>query len=114
MEFTLMGQKHVFRGVTKPTSKLVKGSSLNRLMLQGPQIALVTVRNLPDSDTDQSGTISHISTIGNDMSSPTWDSHIQHFHYVFLILQQNQLYLKLSKCTFGATCIEYLGHFYFF
>lgn len=29
----------------------------------------------------------------------------------FAILRHHQLYLKRSKCTFGATKIEYLGHF---
>lgn len=41
----------------------------------------------------------------------TWEEHLQHLSEVFLILQQQQLYLKLSKCTFGATMMEYLGHF---
>lgn len=43
--------------------------------------------------------------------SPDWETHLQHLHEVFSILRQQQLYLKASKCTFGATVIEYLGHF---
>ncbi|KAL1223554.1 putative mitochondrial protein [Cardamine amara subsp. amara] len=40
-----------------------------------------------------------------------WEAHLQHLADMFRILQQQQLYLKPSKCTFGATIIEYLGHF---
>lgn len=40
----------------------------------------------------------------------TWEEHLQHLHEVFAILRQQQMYLKPSKCTFGATSIEYLGH----
>ncbi|XP_057444684.1 uncharacterized mitochondrial protein AtMg00860-like [Lotus japonicus] len=29
---------------------------------------------------------------------------------VLLILQQQELYAKLSKCSFGATEVDYLGH----
>ncbi|CAN7067397.1 unnamed protein product [Brassica rapa subsp. trilocularis] len=43
--------------------------------------------------------------------SRSWDEHLQHLHEVFQILAQHQLFLKPSKCTFGATVIEYLGHF---
>ena len=43
--------------------------------------------------------------------SPDWESHLQHLQEVFSILRHQQLYLKASKCTFGATEIEYLGHF---
>ena len=40
-----------------------------------------------------------------------WEDHLQHLREVFQILQREQLYLKPSKCTFGATVIEYLRHF---
>lgn len=43
--------------------------------------------------------------------SPTWEEHLHHLIEVFSILRRQQLYLKPSKCTFGATIIEYLGHF---
>lgn len=43
--------------------------------------------------------------------SSSWEDHLKHLREVFQILQQAQLYLKPSKCTFGATVIEYLGHF---
>ncbi|CAM8924213.1 unnamed protein product [Rhodiola kirilowii] len=42
--------------------------------------------------------------------SPSWSVHLQHLESVFIILRQHQLYLKKSKCTFGANRIEYLGH----
>ncbi|KAF8085683.1 hypothetical protein N665_0651s0003 [Sinapis alba] len=43
--------------------------------------------------------------------SKTWDDHLLHLDMVFAILRHQQLYLKKTKCTFGATKIEYLGHF---
>ena len=43
--------------------------------------------------------------------SDTWEDHLAHLDMVFAILRHHQLYLKQSKCTFGATKIEYLGHF---
>ncbi|XP_048596340.1 uncharacterized protein LOC106362703 [Brassica napus] len=43
--------------------------------------------------------------------SKTWEDHLHHLDMVFSILRHQQLYLKMSKCTFGATRIEYLGHF---
>lgn len=43
--------------------------------------------------------------------SNSWNEHLLHLETVFAILQHQQLYLKQSKCTFGATKIEYLGHF---
>lgn len=45
--------------------------------------------------------------------SATWEDHLKHLREVFQILHREQLYLKPSKCTFGATVIEYLGHFIF-
>ena len=35
--------------------------------------------------------------------SPDWETHLIHLQEVFSILRQQQLYLKASKCTFGAT-----------
>ena len=42
--------------------------------------------------------------------SSSWQAHLQHLHLVFSTLLQHQLYVNLSKCEFGATQIEYLGH----
>lgn len=42
--------------------------------------------------------------------SPSWYSHLKHVEIVFQILSQNVLYAKLSKCSFGITEVEYLGH----
>lgn len=42
--------------------------------------------------------------------SKSLEDHVQHVKVAFEILKQNQLYLKRSKCAFGATQIEYLGH----
>lgn len=41
MEFNVAGCKHVLRGVTKSSCKVIKGSSLNKEMLQNHQIALL-------------------------------------------------------------------------
>ncbi|KAJ4759850.1 polyprotein [Rhynchospora pubera] len=38
------------------------------------------------------------------------DDHIQHVEAVMQILLSNQLKAKLSKCAFGTTRVEYMGH----
>ncbi|GMI77908.1 hypothetical protein HRI_001460100 [Hibiscus trionum] len=42
--------------------------------------------------------------------SPDWNSHLSHLKEVLQILQANQLFVKLSKCCFGAVEVEYLGY----
>jgi hypothetical protein len=42
--------------------------------------------------------------------SKTLADHKQHLQQVFDILQQNQLFLKKSKCSYAQTSLEYLGH----
>lgn len=42
--------------------------------------------------------------------SPSWQSHLQHVEIVFQILSQNVLFVKLSKCSFGLSEVEYLGY----
>lgn len=37
-------------------------------------------------------------------------THVMHLRRVLEVLQSNQLYAKSSKCCFGVTKIEYLGH----
>ncbi|KAL8151213.1 hypothetical protein V2J09_021021 [Rumex salicifolius] len=71
MEFTLHGTKHTLRGVTKSGCKLIKGSSLNKLLVQGPQIALLYVQEvLPDSPPlEPTALLSHIATSGADLST---------------------------------------------
>lgn len=69
MEFHLFGTKHVLRGIVKSGGKIIKGSSLNKLMLQEPQIALIQLREIDDNQEDtQSFTsdilFSHISASG--------------------------------------------------
>lgn len=36
--------------------------------------------------------------------------HQNHLRFVFQILVENQLYAKMSKCTFGTQEVDYLGH----
>jgi hypothetical protein len=40
----------------------------------------------------------------------TWKDHLKHQESVLQVLEQNTLYVKLSKCAFGVEEIEYLGH----
>jgi hypothetical protein len=40
----------------------------------------------------------------------TWKEHINHLGQVLSILEKNQFYAKMSKCTFGKEEVEYLGH----
>ena len=42
--------------------------------------------------------------------SATLEEHLQHLEQVFTILHENQLYVKLSKCSFAQQGLEYLGH----
>jgi hypothetical protein len=40
----------------------------------------------------------------------TWTDHLTHVDQVLSLLAQHQLFLKQSKCAFGASEVEYLGH----
>jgi hypothetical protein len=42
--------------------------------------------------------------------SKTWTTHLAHVDRVLHLLSQHQLFLKQSKCSFGASKVEYLGH----
>jgi hypothetical protein len=39
-----------------------------------------------------------------------WTYHLTHVDQVLSLLSQHQLFLKQSKCSFGASEVEYLGH----
>jgi hypothetical protein len=40
----------------------------------------------------------------------TWTNHLAHVDRILHILSQHQLFLKQSKCGFGTSEVEYLGH----
>ena len=42
--------------------------------------------------------------------SNSWKEHLQHLDAVLSTLEQNQLYCKPAKCTFGTSFVRYLGH----
>jgi hypothetical protein len=42
--------------------------------------------------------------------SKTWKCHLTHVDQVLSLLSQHHLFLKQSKCAFGASEVEYLGH----
>jgi hypothetical protein len=42
--------------------------------------------------------------------SHTLQAHIEHLDEVFKLLEQNQLFVKKSKCSFAQRSLEYLGH----
>ena len=42
--------------------------------------------------------------------NPNLDQHLAHLRTTFEVLTFNQLYVKLSKCTFAKEEVEYLGH----
>jgi hypothetical protein len=44
--------------------------------------------------------------------SRTWDSHLLHVDKVLHLLQEKQLFVKKTKCSFGASEVEYLGHIF--
>lgn len=53
MEFHFSGLKHVLRGISPNSSKVISGSSHNKLILQEPQIALLHLREVDDTDETQ-------------------------------------------------------------
>ena len=42
--------------------------------------------------------------------SSSWSNHLLRLNLVLQLLQQHQLYAKLSKCSFGLQPVDYLGH----
>lgn len=42
--------------------------------------------------------------------SASWTEHLGHLRQVLDLLKQHQLFAKLSKCSFGQTSVNYLGH----
>ncbi|MCI00560.1 enzymatic polyprotein, partial [Trifolium medium] len=42
--------------------------------------------------------------------SPDWHTHLVHLQQVLQALAHNQFYAKFSKCQFGVSSVEYLGH----
>jgi hypothetical protein len=42
--------------------------------------------------------------------SKAWESNIEHVDKSLQLLRDNQLFVKHSKCAFGAPEVEYLGH----
>jgi len=42
--------------------------------------------------------------------SLSYDEHLAHLKTSFEVLRQHTLFAKLSKCSFGKTQVEYLGH----
>jgi hypothetical protein len=42
--------------------------------------------------------------------SPSIAEHLLHLETVLQILQNNVLFVKLSKCSFGMKEVDYLGH----
>ena len=42
--------------------------------------------------------------------SKTWKDHLRHIRIVLDILRKERLFGKISKCVFGVTEVEYLGH----
>ena len=42
--------------------------------------------------------------------SKTWSSHIVHVDQVLHLLSKHKPFLKQSKCAFGTSEVEYMGH----
>ena len=42
--------------------------------------------------------------------NPTWNTHLEHLEIVLKLLRQHQLVAKHSKCLFGQSSVDYLGH----
>jgi hypothetical protein len=42
--------------------------------------------------------------------SKTWKEHMKHLEHVISLLEKNNFYAKILKCSFGKKEVEYLGH----
>jgi hypothetical protein len=42
--------------------------------------------------------------------SSSWSEHLRHVRLVLAKLQEHHLFVKRSKCEFGARSVAYLGH----
>jgi hypothetical protein len=42
--------------------------------------------------------------------STSWADHLRHLRIIFELLRQHSLFVKRSKCSFGADAVAYLGH----
>jgi hypothetical protein len=42
--------------------------------------------------------------------SSTWSEHLRHVRFVLTALQEHQLFIKRSKCSFRERSVAYLGH----
>ena len=42
--------------------------------------------------------------------SKMWEEHLKHVKQTLDFLKRRKLYFKLSKCEFGKTSLNYLGH----
>jgi hypothetical protein len=42
--------------------------------------------------------------------SRAWDNHLLHVDKILQLLQDNQVFFKKTKCSFGSSEVEYLGH----
>jgi len=42
--------------------------------------------------------------------SKTWEEHLKHVKKTLDVLRRENLYVKVSKCEFGKTSLNYLGH----
>src|ERR1700733_13660396 len=42
--------------------------------------------------------------------SKTWEEHLKHVKLTLDALKREKLHVKLSKCEFGKTSLNYLGH----
>ena len=42
--------------------------------------------------------------------SKTWEEHLKHVKHTLYVLRKENIYVKLSKCEFGKTSLNYLGH----
>ena len=42
--------------------------------------------------------------------SKTWEEHLKHVKHTLDVLKKENIYVKLSRCEFGKTSLNYLGH----
>ncbi|GAU43896.1 hypothetical protein TSUD_399440 [Trifolium subterraneum] len=76
--------------------------------LDGPQDNRLTLPQDMNLELDRHKTA--FRTHHGHYECPSFATHLQHLEKVLQTLQDNTLFVKLSKCAFGVQQVDYLGH----
>ncbi|XP_028793223.1 uncharacterized protein LOC114748927 [Neltuma alba] len=88
----------------------------NFITLQGTNGTVVTqarfhqLRRMIHTDAVKECFMLHLHKVEESQTISDWQEHLQHVEEVLRLLEMHQLLAKMSKCSFGRTKVEYLGH----